>query len=562
MVCRKCNKGIPDTYTSNRCPFCNAPLNKGYKSKYVKSDKVSSSGTNVANRSLISVKKKEHKKDIVLKDFNNYIDYKTAKEEKEERRNEKYYNVYSKKESSNSTGAKKSKAKYVRHKKQEEKPTLNNDTTVSTYKKEESIKEPSLSTFRNEEDSSYSGTPINTNTIDFVSFNSGKDSIQPEVEYEEPASQVYAAPINVQKKRRNGGRLFFAFCFLSFVFLIALFVYRSYANNGYYFGRDRAPVANQGSVNTTTIDDEMLQYKGVSKSGQTSGKGGTGVTSIIYDNQYLEQLTFNNINDVLRLIASDSNRQKENCLSSVVAIENEVITKYGITAVNFCEMDVAFAQELRDVVAYMYNNYPSARNYLTNITLANIENATYIAAFMPIFTFGTSKTNSKYPIAIKSQIILNAKYFLNNSKINNSVNYGVKSGYFPPNATRSSTVAHEFGHYLSYIALCNYYKSGRITFVRANESDMMFEVYDDFNAGRFSYKLLKEAYDKYIATYRNGISFDGFRESISGYAMAKDKSGNYIYDETIAEAFHDCYLNGDLAQPASKAVVAVLMSYI
>ena len=55
-------------------------------------------------------------------------------------------------------------------------------------------------------------------------------------------------------------------------------------------------------------------------------------------------------------------------------------------------------------------------------------------------------------------------------------------------------------------------------------------------------------------------SFDDFRSSISGYAMAKDNSGNYIYDETIAEAFHDVYINGDLAKPASNYIVKVLIS--
>ena len=123
-------------------------------------------------------------------------------------------------------------------------------------------------------------------------------------------------------------------------------------------------------------------------------------------------------------------------------------------------------------------------------------------------------------------------------------------------------MAHEFGHYLSYVALCNHHKSGRIIFVKGSDANTMFDVYDDFNAGSFSFQMLQEAYNKYKATYRNDVTFTEFRESISGYAVAKDKSGSYIYDETIAEAFHDCYLNGSMAQPASKAIVEVLMSYL
>ena len=547
MVCKNCNKAIPATYYGPKCPFCNSPLKKGYRNKYVKSDKVSQAGTQVANKSFISLKKKENKKDIELKNYNNLIDYKTAKEKEDIKRNSKYYNVYSKGNHDNTTGAKSSKAKYVRKNK-----TVNATPT----------------TFRNPSNSSYKEL-INTPKVE-NDFSSGminnEEVYQPPVLYtveanERPIQQGTAISVNYQKQRSTG-RGFFAFCFMSFIILIALFLYRSYANNGFYFGNDTKTITQQGNVNTTVIDDEMLQYNGTSKSGQVGGQSGVGVTSIVYDNQYLEQLNFNSINDVYRLIASDSNRQKGNCLASIVAIENEIINKYGITAVNFCEMDEDFAKELRNVVAYIYNNYPKARGYLTNITLANVDNATYIAAFMPIFTFGTSKTNSRYPVAIKSQIILNAKYFLNSSKINNSVSYGVKSGYFPPNANRSSTIAHEFGHYLSYVALCNHHKSGLLIYVKASDANVMFDVYDDFNDGNFSYQMLQEAYNKYKAIYRNNVTFNEFRESISSYAIAKDKSGAYIYDETIAEAFHDCYLNGDLAQPASRLIVEVLLSYL
>ena len=223
-------------------------------------------------------------------------------------------------------------------------------------------------------------------------------------------------------------------------------------------------------------------------------------------------------------------------------------------------MDEDFTLELKQVVQYIYFNYPTARYYLTNLTLANVdENSSFIAAFMPIFTFSTSNTNTGYPIAVKTQILLNAKYFLNLSKISNSVKYGAKSGYFPPNATRSSTVAHEFGHYLSYVALLNHYNSKKLNFVQASQVATLYDVYDDFNSGEFSRKLLEEAYDTYKKTYGVNFSFNEFRESISTYAVAKDESGSYIYDETIAEAFHDCYLNGEAAETASKVIMQTLV---
>ena len=578
MICKKCQKEIANNYTGKTCPHCSAPLNKGYKNKFVSSSNIASAGTTVAKSSKMNVKKKTDKKvykskfvksdqvesagtkvakasfigltktkpkkekDIELKNFNSYIDYKTAKENSESAKNSKYYNVYSKDASVDATGAKSSKAKYVRKEKKEKQSSTFRNTTTSSYRE--------FPTVQGNNNAFSSG-------LNYPQFNNQSISQQPQYNYDNSVvKQVESRPA------KNGNKLFAGFCFVAVLIVCAIFIFKNYAGTDYYFGRDVTNFKQGGNANVALENDDMLQYEGVSKSGQTGKNSGIGVTSIIYDRQYFDQLTFNNLNDVLKLIASDSNRQKVNCLPNVVAIEKEITSNYGITAINFCEMDADLALELESVVSHIYNNYPSARNYLTNITLANVEKVTYIAAFMPVFTFGTSKTNTSYPIAIKSQIILNAKYFLDTRKLNNTVKKGVDAGYFPPNTTRSSTIAHEFGHYLAFVALCNHYKSGRLNFVQAGDSDKLFTIYEDFNVGKFSLKMLQEAYNKYRSTYGDNLSFDRFRESISGYAMAKDKSGNYIYDETIAEAFHDVYLNGELAQPASRVIVEVLKSYL
>ena len=162
----------------------------------------------------------------------------------------------------------------------------------------------------------------------------------------------------------------------------------------------------------------------------------------------------------------------------------------------------------------------------------------------------------------KTQIILNANYYLNPSKINNSVSYGSKSGYFPPNATRSSTVAHEFGHYLSYIGMMNYYKAEQLTFVRTNMSSTLLDVNKDFIAGTYSKMVIEQAYSNYQTNYGGTLGFDEFRASISKYAVAKNAQGLYIYDETIAEAYHDVYLNGDNAKLASKLIIESLLTYL
>ena len=68
-------------------------------------------------------------------------------------------------------------------------------------------------------------------------------------------------------------------------------------------------------------------------------------TVIIYDNVY-NGVTINNDLDALALISEDSTSQKNNCPNEIKQVEDEIINTYGITAVNLCEMDVNFAQEL------------------------------------------------------------------------------------------------------------------------------------------------------------------------------------------------------------------------
>lgn len=360
-----------------------------------------------------------------------------------------------------------------------------------------------------------------------------------------------------EKRKNNGfstGDIFYYMIIITIWVLVIGLIF-NISGVDYYFDES----GNQVGDNTATSGIDYSGYDGVSKSGQEGTTSALGKTKIVYDNQYFKMFTLHGIGDVYEVIRTDSLKQKQGCPTNIINIENQIINNYGIVAVNLCEMDEEFANEIKNVVAYIYNNYPTARNYLTNITLANVASgSSYMAAFMPIFTFVTSDTGSGYPVGSKTQIILNANYYLNPSKINNSVSYGSKSGYFPPNATRSSTVAHEFGHYLSYVALLNYYQSSKLNYVTTGQASKLYNVYDDFNTGNFSRILLEEAYEEYIKVYGNNLTFLGFRESISKYAVAKDNTGSYIYDETIAEAFHDCYINGNNAKPASRMIMKVL----
>ena len=104
----------------------------------------------------------------------------------------------------------------------------------------------------------------------------------------------------------------------------------------------------------------------------------------------------------------------------------------------------------------------------------------------------------------------------------------------------------------------NYYKLDSILLINNSNIDTLYKLYSDFEEGNYSLSMINEAYENYKKDTGTTINLDEWRGTISKYALAKDNNGEYIYDETIAEAFHDVYLNNDNAKDASKYIVKVL----
>lgn len=549
------NKGNVKTNTKSNKASSMKSSNTGAKNKFISEDSTNLVGgvTTNSKGAFIKLKKdnKEPKiKEVERKNYVNYLDYKEAKDEANDKKamldKLKKDSAVSEKDVSSKLFSlekvkRSSKIEKGLLKHRDDYSNLTGSTVTSSYdtginKRRKTVTKPSKY-FPGSNQVNYEQTFSN--------------NVQ-------PSSHLIDIKIDNTRKSRSLKREFgfLKYAVVISVWVLAIFMLIKTINTDFYFGEGGFSLFGASST-----ESDFLEYDGVSKSGQTGGTSSNGVTSIVYDNQYLSQFVVSDKQAVYDLIIADSIKQKTKCPANVQDIENEMINNYGITAVNLCEMDEEFAKELLDVVAYIYVKFPNARDHLTNLTLANVdENTSFMAAFMPIFKFATSDTDTGYPLATKTQILLNARYFLDTSKIESSVDYGVRSGYFPANATRSSTVAHEFGHYLSYVALLNYYESEGVNYVEARDSETLYQIYDDFNIGNYSLQLLEEAYYSFIAETGSNMSFYQFRESISQYAVAKGSNGSYIYDETIAEAFHDYYLNGINAAPASIAIVTVLNS--
>lgn len=317
---------------------------------------------------------------------------------------------------------------------------------------------------------------------------------------------------------------------------------------------------NRGVFINTCNDSSCAQ----TNTTETIEKPTTGKyrTAIEFDRTY-EVSTINNREDTLKLINEDSTSQKKACTNNeILKIEQSIIEKYKITAVNLCEMSVGFASEVENVVKTIYETYPNAKNYLTNLTLTNTGmNNDYVAVFMGLHQISSSKTDTTMPWAFRTTIGMNSKYFLNETKLEKAVKQSSDAGHFPKNTTKYSPVAHEFGHFLSYLTL--YAKSGFDSLnVRESDNNKLVAMSANWGNGKSSQSIINEAYQNYSKTNKQFSSELEFRSSISKYAVAKDDSGSYIYDETIAEAFHDYYLNKNNSAPASIAIVDVLSKYI
>lgn len=339
------------------------------------------------------------------------------------------------------------------------------------------------------------------------------------------------------------------------VLLISSYILFSSNKNKYSFGDEIAIEQNKPSIADQPTTDQPTT---------TTKKKGKYKTDIITDNVY-SGLSIKSLSDAKKVIVEDSvNQKQEDYPQEIIEIENRIIEKYGITAVNLKELDVEFAKEIETVIDNIWNEYPKAREYLTNLTLTNLSMAdkNVIAQFMSVFVFGTSNTNTTRPWVIKTQVQLNSRFFLNPDKLETSAKTGSQSGFNPKNATRYSTVAHELGHYLSFIALLNHHSTKSILVIEDSQMQNYYNIVTDFGKNTFSKQMLEEAYENYIKETNDNVDFDEWRGQISGYALAKDGSGEYIYDETIAEAFHDVYLNKDDAAEPSKYIVEVLKKYV
>lgn len=288
-------------------------------------------------------------------------------------------------------------------------------------------------------------------------------------------------------------------------------------------------------------------------------KYGYNTTVLKTNNQYFN-LEINDLESANKKITEDFNEQLWQCKNNydVRKIEETLEKNLQIPSVSFCDIPIEESVKISDVINNMYVLFPNIKGYLTNISITNSFSKTdYVAYFQPVYEFVNSTSNlEKYNKVNKTQILLNSYYFANQDILKNPL----KENWYVKDATWESLIAHELGHYITYVALLKNKNINSLTLVTKDNNEVVNEIIQIINSGTYSENLVNEAINNYNTHYGMNISIEEFTSNISNYAKSKNSKGNYIYDEIIAEAVHDYYLHQSNSSKESLQIINVLNS--
>ena len=245
--------------------------------------------------------------------------------------------------------------------------------------------------------------------------------------------------------------------------------------------------------------------------------------SIMNTNNKYTNIAINTKEEAINLIKQDITKQSWKCKRNinVSLIEKEISENYNIPSVSLCDVDEDVSNKIKEVISTTYQLFPNIKGYLTNITITNApSNEDYIAYFNPTNTF-----------------------------VNNNLDIN--------DASYESLIAHELGHYITFVTLLKQNNIGNITLVTKDNINNYQNILNILKEGVYSKELVKDAIESYNKKNNTNISPEDFTKNISGYASQKVKE-SVNYDEVIAEAVHDYYLHRDLSSTSSLEIINIL----
>ena len=278
-------------------------------------------------------------------------------------------------------------------------------------------------------------------------------------------------------------------------------------------------------------------------------------TSIIKtDNNYYNK-SIPNIESANEIIENDLSSQSWQCIDNIdnYKIEESLKNKYKIKSISFCDMETEEVRKIEEVFNRFFLIFPSSIGYLDTLTITNDKDKNkFIAYFQPIHQFvNRNEDINNYNKVNKTQILLNSYYFLNKKE-------KIKENFYVKDATLESLIAHELGHYITFVALLKEKNITSITLTTKENEKELEEIISIINNNSFSNDILEKATNKYNTKYNSNLTTLHLAETISKYASTKNINGELIKDETIAEAVHDYYLHNDNANNYSKEIIYIL----
>lgn len=290
-------------------------------------------------------------------------------------------------------------------------------------------------------------------------------------------------------------------------------------------------------------------------------KNGYNSSILKTDNVY-NNIDIYSYEDAIDFLKNDIEKQDYLCSNNfdVKRIEYDLEDNYNIASVSFCDVQLEESKKIGEVIDKMYELFPSIKGALTNITITNAPTKDeYIAYFQPMFQFVNPSENiQNYNKVNKTQILLNSYYFLNKTYMTRPLQDVVGKNWYVKDANWESTIAHELGHYISFKILLKENNLENITFVTPDNEKIINKVLKDFDSQEFSSAIVKTALNNYNLKYNTNLNIYEFAKTISEYASTRDKHGNIITEETIAEAIHDYYLHKDNLTKASFEIINVI----
>lgn len=270
------------------------------------------------------------------------------------------------------------------------------------------------------------------------------------------------------------------------------------------------------------------------------------------------------IEDAKEFIKTDIFIQNWLCSTNdeVRTLESKIEMNYDIQSVSFCDISEEESNKITNVIEKMYKLFPNIEGALTNITITNANTKDeYIAYFQPMYQFVNTNEDIKlYNKVNKTQILLNSYYFLNEEIMKTPIEKVVGENWYVKDAYWESTIAHELGHYISFLVLLRSNNLENIIFVTPSNYKQIDDVLTIFENNTFLMQIVTEALNNYNIKYKTDYSIDEFALSISKYAAVKDSNNNLIAAETIAEAIHDYFLHGKDCNKSSYEIVKLIKS--